>query len=156
MVARRWSFRLSCGEHFLLRRAGNSQNSFPNKQRNYPSSRATRRKLGSSGCGRDPRASSIVETGMSGNFLICSKGVMDLLEFQSLDVISIVKPLRKWASSRLEGKTSWIFSSFGRCSRLTTGNSGTRSGGLRQGQFPCELLAGLSGFLFLRCRRQRA
>ena len=35
---------------------------------------------GLSGCRRDPRASSIVETGMSGNFLICSKGVKDLLE----------------------------------------------------------------------------
>ena len=35
---------------------------------------------GSFGCGRDPRASSIVETGISGNFLSCSKGVKDLLE----------------------------------------------------------------------------
>ena len=32
---------------------------------------------GSSGCGRDSRASSRVETGMSGNFLRCSKGVKD-------------------------------------------------------------------------------
>ena len=32
---------------------------------------------GSSGCGRDSRASSRVETGMSGNFLSCSKGVKD-------------------------------------------------------------------------------
>ena len=38
------------------------------------------------------------------------------------------------------------FSSCGRCSRLTTGTSGTRSGGLRKGQSPCELLEGLSGF----------
>ena len=29
------------------------------------------------------------------------------------------------------------------------GTSGTRSGGLRKGQSPCELLAGLSGFLSL-------
>ena len=36
----------------------------------------------------------------------------------------------------LEGRTSWIFSSCGRCSRLTTGTSGTRSGGLRKGQSP--------------------
>ena len=35
---------------------------------------------GSCGCGRDPRASSRVETGMSRNFLSCSKGVNDLLE----------------------------------------------------------------------------
>ena len=59
-------------------------------------------------------------------------------------------PQRKWASSRLEGRTSWIFSSCGRCSRLTKGTSGTRSGGLRKGQSPCELLGGLSGFLSLR------
>ena len=31
------------------------------------------------------------------------------------------------------------------------GTSGTRSGGLRKGQSPCELLGGLSGFLSRRC-----
>ena len=72
-----------------------------------------------------------------------------------LDVISQETPQRKWASSRLEGRTSWIFSSCGRCSRLTTGTSGTRSGGLRKGQSPCELLAGLSGFLSRQCRGLR-
>ena len=61
-------------------------------------------------------------------------------------------PQQKWASSRLEGRTSWIFSSCGRCSHLTMGTSGTRSGGLRKGQSPCELLGGLSGFLSRRCR----
>ena len=40
----------------------------------------------------------------------------------------------------------------GRCSRLTMGSSGTPFGGLRKGQSPCELLGGLSGFLFGRCR----
>ena len=69
-----------------------------------------------------------------------------------LDVFSFKTPQRKWASSRLEGRTSWSFSSCGRCSRLTTGTSGTRSGGLRKGQAPCELLGGLSGFLSRRCR----
>ena len=68
-----------------------------------------------------------------------------------LDVISLETPQPKWASSRLEGRTSWIFSSCGRCPRLTTGPSGTRSGGLRKGQSPCELLGGLSGFLCRRC-----
>ena len=66
-------------------------------------------------------------------------------------MISLETPQRKWASSRLEGKTSWIFWSCGRCSRLKTGTSGTRSGGLRKGQSPCELLAGLSGYLSRRC-----
>ena len=72
-----------------------------------------------------------------------------------LDMISLETPQRKWASSRLEGRTSWNFSSLGRCSRLTTGTSGTRSGGLRKGQSPCEMLGGLSGFLSPRCRGLR-
>ena len=66
-------------------------------------------------------------------------------------MICLETPQRKWASSRLEGRTSWIFSSCGRSSRLTMGTSGIRSGGLRKGQSPCELLGGLSGFLFRRC-----
>ena len=81
MVARPWSSsRLSCGERLLLRCDGNAGNSFLNTQGNDPSSRARRRKRGSSGCGRDSRASSRVETGMSGNLLSCSKGVKDPLE----------------------------------------------------------------------------
>ena len=72
-----------------------------------------------------------------------------------LGVISLGKPQRKWASSRLEGNTSWIFSSCGRCSRLTTGTSRIHSGGLRTGQSPCDVLGGLSGFLSLRCRGLR-
>ena len=72
--------------------------------------------------------------------------------FQRLGVISLETPQRKWASSRLEGRTSWIFSSSSRCSRLTTGTSGTHSGGLRKGQSPCELIGGLLGFL--PCQRR--
>ena len=68
---------------------------------------------------------------------------------------SLETPQLKWASSRLEGRTSWIFSNCGRCSRLTTGTSRTRSGGLKKGQSPCELLGGLSGFLSRRCRGLR-
>ena len=73
-----------------------------------------------------------------------------------LDVISLETPQPKWASSRLEGRTSWIFSSCGRCSRLTMGTSGTRSGGLRKGQSPCEMLVGPSGFPSGRCRGLRS
>ena len=69
---------------------------------------------------------------------------------------SLDTPQRKWASSRLEGRISWMFSSCGQCSRLTTGTSGTRSCGLRKGQSPCELLWGLSGFLSRRCRGLRS
>ena len=66
-------------------------------------------------------------------------------------MISLEIPQWKWDSAHLEGRTSWFFSSCGRCSRLTTGTSGTRCGGLRKGQSPCELLWGLSGFLSRRC-----
>ena len=66
-------------------------------------------------------------------------------------MISLEMPQWKWASSRLEGRTSLIFSSCCKCSRLTMGTSGTRSGGLRKGSSPCELLGGLLGFLSLRC-----
>ena len=75
--------------------------------------------------------------------------------FQSLGVNSLEPPQQKWASSRLEGRTSRIFSSCGSCSRLTTGTSGTRSGGLRKGQSPFELLGGLGGFLSRQCRGLR-
>ena len=64
-------------ERLLLRCHGNAGNSFPTTQGKDPSSRARRRKRGSSGCGWDYRASSRVETGMSGNFFSCSKGVKD-------------------------------------------------------------------------------
>ena len=70
-------------------------------------------------------------------------------------MISLGTPQRKWASSPLEGRTSCIFSSWNRCSRIMTWSSGTRSGGCRKGQSPCELLGGLSEFLFRRCRGLR-
>ena len=138
-----------------MRCDGNAGSSFPTTQGMDPSSRARRRKRGSSGFGRDSRSSSRVETGKSGNFFSCSKGVKDPLEAQSLGVISLETPQRKRASSRLEGRTSWIFPSCCRCSRLTMGTSGTRSGGLRKGQSPCELLGGHSGFLSRLCRGLR-
>ena len=53
-----------CVERLLLRYA---RNSFPTTQGKDPTSRARRRKQGSSGCWRDSTASSRVETGMSGN-----------------------------------------------------------------------------------------
>ena len=81
MMARHWSFsRLSCGERLLLRCDGNAGKYFPITHGKDPSSRARRQKRVSSGCGRDSRASSRVETGMSGNFLSCSKGVKDPFE----------------------------------------------------------------------------
>ena len=156
MVAPPWSSsRLSCGERLLLRCDRNAGISFPTTQGKDSSSRDRRRKRGSSGCGRSSRASSRVETGVSGNFLICSKGVKDPLDVPEVGLISLEMPQRKSASSRLEGRTSSIFSSCGRCSQLTTGTSGTRSGGLREGHSPCVLLGGLSGFPSRRCRGLR-
>ena len=114
-----------------------------------------RRKRCSSGCGWDSSAFSRVETGMSGNYLSCSKGVKDPLEVPEVRCDYLEMPQRKWASSRLERKTFWIYSSCGRCSRRMMAISGTRSGGLRKGQSPCELLGGLSGFLSRRCRGLR-
>ena len=134
-----------------MRCDGKAGNSFPTTKGKDPFPQSRRQKRGSSGCGRDSRASSRVETGMSGNFLSCSKGVKDLWMFQRLGVISLDTPQQKWASSRLKGRTSWIFSSCGRCSRVTMETSGTRSGGHMKGQSPCKLLGGLSGFLSHRC-----
>ena len=91
---------------------------------------------------------------MSGNFLSCIKGVKDPLEVQSLGVISLKTPQWKWASSGLEGRTSWIL-------ELRQVLS-TYDGDLRdplwwsqEGQSPSELLGGLSGFLSRRCRGLR-
>ena len=110
MVARPWSSsRLSCGERLLLRCDRNAGNSFPTTQGKDPSSRARRWKRGSSGWGRVSGAPSRVETGMSGTFLSCSKGVKDPWKFQMLGVISLETPQRKWASSRLEGQPPGLF-----------------------------------------------
>ena len=85
MVARPWSSScLSCGERLLLRCDGSDGNSFATTQGKDPSSRARRRKRGSSGCGWYSRASSRVETGISGNFFSCSKCVKDPLEVPEL------------------------------------------------------------------------
>ena len=70
-------------------------------------------------------------------------------------MISLETPQRKWATSRLEGRTSWIFSSCCMCSRRSMGTSGTRSFGLRKGQSPCGLPGGLSVLLSCRCRGLR-
>ena len=97
MVARPWSSsRLSCGERLLLRCDWNTGKSSPTTQGKDPSSRARRQKRGSSGCGRDSRASSGVETGMSGNFLSCSKGVKD-----PLDVPEVMSDFTRDASAEM-------------------------------------------------------
>ena len=89
---------------------------------------------------------------MSGNFLRCSKGVKDPLEVPEVRCDLPGAASAEMGPISLKGRTSWIFSSCGRCPRLTTGTSVTRCGGLRKGQSPCELLGGLPGFLTRRCR----
>ena len=92
---------------------------------------------------------------MSGNFLSCSKGVKDPLEVPEFRCDLPRDTSAEMGLISPGGETSWIFSSCGRCSRFTTGTSGARSGGLRKGQSPCELLMGLSGFLSRRRRGLR-
>ena len=53
------------------------------------------------------------------------------------------------------GENLLDLSSCSRCSRLTMRTSGTRSGDLRKGQSPYELLEGLSLFLSHRCQGLR-
>ena len=50
-------------------------------------------------------------------------GITDSMDVSLSKLWEMMK--RKWASSRLEGRTSWIFSSCGRCSRLTKGPQGS-------------------------------
>ena len=149
------SSRLSCGECLLLRCDGNAGNSFPSTQGKDPASRAIRRKRGSYGCGRDSRASSRVETGMSGNFLSCSKGVKDPLKVPEVRCdeprdasveMALVSPGGEKLLDILELRQ--VLSTY-------DGDLRTRSGGLRKGQSPSELHGGLSGFLSRRCRGLR-
>ena len=93
---------------------------------------------------------------MSGNFLSCSKGVKDPLEIPEFRCEQPRDASAEMGLISPGGRTSWIFSSCGWCFRLTTGTSGTRSGGLRKGQSTCELIGGLLGFLSRRCQGLRS
>ena len=92
---------------------------------------------------------------MSGNFLSCSKGVKDPLEVPEFRCDEPRDASAEMGLISPGGETLLDFSSCRRCSRLTTGTSGTRSGGLRKGQSPSEFLGRLSGFLSRRCRGLR-
>ena len=89
---------------------------------------------------------------MQGNFFSCSKDPFEFPEFRcdeppdASEEMGLISPGAENILNFLE---------FGRVSQVTTGTSGTRSGGLRKGQSPCELLGGLSGFLSRRCRGLR-
>ena len=84
---------------------------------------------------------------MSGNFLSCSKGVKDPLEVPGVRCdyprdasaeMGLISPGGENLLDCLELRE--VLSSYDTDVR-------TRSGGLRKGQSPCELLGGLSGFL---------
>ena len=51
---------------------------------------------------------------MSGNFLSCIGGVKDPLSRKREGGISLSTPQQKRASSRVKGRISWLFSSYGR------------------------------------------
>ena len=90
---------------------------------------------------------------MSGNFLSCSKDPFEFPEFRcdeppdASEEMGLISP---------GGENFLDFLDLGRVSRVTMGTSGTRSGGLRKGQSPCELLRGLSDFLSRSCRGLRS
>ena len=89
---------------------------------------------------------------MSGNFLSCSKDPFEFPEFRcdeppdASEEMGLISP---GAGNLLD------FLELGRVSRVPTGTSGTRSGGLRKGQCPWELQGGLLGFLSRRRRGLR-
>ena len=74
-------------------------------------------------------------------------------------MISFEMPQGKWASSRLEGRTCWIFSSCGRCN--STYDTDLRDPLWWPQERPVPMraargpLGGLSGFLSRRCRGLR-
>ena len=93
---------------------------------------------------------------MSGNCLSCSKGVKDPLEVPEVrcelprDASEEMGLTSPGGENLLDVLELWQVLS------ILTGTSGTRSGGLRKGQSPCELLGGLSGILTRRCRALRS
>ncbi|KAI4552862.1 hypothetical protein MJG53_000393 [Ovis ammon polii x Ovis aries] len=132
------------------------RNSFPTKQGKDPSSRDRRRKRGSPGCVRNPRASSRVDPGTRSGCLRKGQSPCEFHGGLSGFLSRRCRGLRPCVETGPEPEDSspvltWILG----CSRLTMGPSGTRSGGLRKGQSPCEFLGGLSGFLSRRCRGLR-
>ena len=81
MVARPWSSpRVSCAELKSSDVSG-TPGIFPEQAGKGSLLPNYEPETGLLGCGRDSRASSRVETGMSGNFLSCRKAVKDPLEF---------------------------------------------------------------------------
>ena len=92
---------------------------------------------------------------MSGNFLSCSKGVKDPLEVPELKCDYPLVASTEMGLNSPGGENLRDFLELRQVLSTYDGASGTRCGGLRKGQSPCELLGGLSGFLSRRCRGLR-
>ena len=99
----------------------------------------------------DPQCSSRVEMVMSGNFLSCSKAMNDPLRFRRECRFSLGMPQQKTASSRLEGRTFWFFSSCGRSLLSYDGDLRDPLALPQERPFSVRVESGSSGFLSSRC-----
>ena len=88
---------------------------------------------------------------MSGNFLSCSKGVKDPLEVPEFKCDYPLLASAEMGVISSGGENLLDFLELRQVLSTYEGASGIRSGGLRKGQSPWELLGGLSGFLSRRC-----
>ena len=156
-MARPWSSsRLSCGERVLLRCDGNTRNSFPTTQGKDPSSRARRRKRGSSGCGRDSTASSRVETGLSGNFMSCSKGVKDPLEVSEVRCDLTRDPSGEKGLISPGGENLLVYLQLWQVLSTYDGDLRDPLCWPPERPVPMRVVGGHSGFLFRLCRGLRS
>ena len=89
---------------------------------------------------------------MSGNFLSCSKAVKDPLRFRREGRFSLGMPQQKTASSRLEGRTSWFFSSCGRSLSSYDGDLRDPLAWPQERPVTVRVERASSGFLSSRCR----
>ena len=88
---------------------------------------------------------------MSGNFLSCSKGAKDPLEVPEFKCDYPLLASAEMGVISSGGENLLDFLELRQVLSTYEGASGIRSGGLRKGQSPWELLGGLSGFLSHRC-----
>ena len=95
----------------------------------------------------DPRCSSQVETVVSGNFLSCSKGVKDPFKVQEGRCDFPRDASAEKASFRLEGRTSWIFSSWERFFSSYDGDLRDLFVCPQERPVSMQVARGLSGFL---------
>ena len=92
---------------------------------------------------------------MSGNFLSCSKGVKDPLEVPEFKCDYPLVASAEMGLMSPGGENLLDFLDLRQVLSTYDGYLRTRSGGLKKGPSPCELLWGLSGFLSRRFRGLR-